>query len=354
MPWREREMWSTLQPLSPHAGLACHLKLLSEAFLKISQFVALCHSSLVSDASMAIWGENKLQCRNLNLEGQSNHVKQNLSTPKTTYMVHILRRRCIFCLYIKVMQSLITPLTDPRTCFSKGVKLLFLYVFVWSLAYVRKVSATTFRSLAIIPSEKHRELMCLRLGSADIEVNTGRFVALLDKKARPAHVCPCCHSGQLEDELHVVFDCTAEHSIGSRPSLLVFVNNGHEMEALCHPHQQRLLVGITRTFSVRQKQLVVTSTYFSIKKTFTCVCWCCLAAWYGMDHAKGAATKTPMQIYLKIRKVTEMFGNNESSHWRVKYKDGQYLGRHLWEVSAHKTPKFTDSLQVWGHVLPYL
>ena len=77
------------------------------------------------------------------------------------------------------------------------------------------------------------------------------------KLPRAERVCPCCSSGQSEDELHVIFECTAYDVIRSQARFVGLFGNAHviDMKALfCHPQHPSLLADLLRAFSVKRDQ----------------------------------------------------------------------------------------------------
>ena len=152
------------------------------------------------------------------------------------------------------MQSLFNTHADPRTCPSHGAKQC---TYMQWFAHADRAVYHPHIKYTTITSGKHRDLMRCRLGCADIAVNSGRFVAKQIKKARSVCICPCCCSGQPEDELHVVFECTAYNSIRSQNKFAGLFDSGHSMKALfCLPHHQSILSDFIRSISLRRKQLV--------------------------------------------------------------------------------------------------
>ena len=164
--------------------------------------------------------------------------------------------RVVSVLHTQIMQSLFIGHTDPRTCPSIGAKhcaYMQWFAHADQTAYHPHIKSVT------IPSGKHRELMRFRLGCSDIAVNSGRFVARQNRLARADRVCPCCSSGQAEDELHVIFECTAYDIIRSQARFVGLFSNGNliDMKTLfCHPQHQSLLADLVRACSVKRKQLI--------------------------------------------------------------------------------------------------
>ena len=113
----------------------------------------------------------------------------------------------------------------------------------------------------------HCELMRFRLGCSDIAVNSGRFVARQNRLARADRVCPCCSSGQAEDELHVIFECTAYDIIRSQTRFVGLFSNGNviDMKTLfCHPQHQSLLACpglLCQTEAAYRRVLINTSCF---------------------------------------------------------------------------------------------
>lgn len=157
-------------------------------------------------------------------------------------------------LHTRVMHSLTAVHVNPRLCEDR-VKLCTY--FRWfahpdGSAYHPHVKCTN------ISAGKHRELMRFRLGCAVNAVNIGRFVDKSVKKPRAERICPCCASGQAEDELHMVFECAAYHEIRSRNMFAVlFIGGGHDMLTLFgSPQHQSLLADFVRAMSVKREQIV--------------------------------------------------------------------------------------------------
>lgn len=76
-------------------------------------------------------------------------------------------------------------------------------------------------------------------------------------------MCSCCCSRKAEDELYVVFECTAHNSIRNRPKLAGHFNNGHlkEMRTLFDDPQHKDLLGdLVSAFSLKRKQLAAFSS----------------------------------------------------------------------------------------------
>ena len=100
--------------------------------------------------------------------------------------------------------------------------------------------------------------MRFRLGCADIAVNTGRFQVGRHKKARAERSCPCCSSGQAEDEAHVMFECAA-HSTIRRSARYTALFNGvalNDMKTLFgRLDNQSLLADFVFTIAFNRKQL---------------------------------------------------------------------------------------------------
>jgi hypothetical protein len=153
-----------------------------------------------------------------------------------------------------IFQSLLSTPMDPRTCPNVGVK------HCTYMRWFAPADTTVFQphiKCINIPAGKHRELMRFRLGCADIAVNEGRFDKGVKKKARADRTCPCCTSGQAEDELHVVFECTAYNHIRGSPrfsALFVSIPDGGMREMFCDPHRQNLLADFVRALSFARKR----------------------------------------------------------------------------------------------------
>ena len=125
------------------------------------------------------------------------------------HMIDCLQRRILPALYN------IDSLVDPRTCPSSGVKLCtYISWFAGSSwkAYHRHITATN------IPKGAHRTYMRFRLGFADTEVTNGRSIATQSRIPRAQRLCRCCNNSQVEDELHLVFECPAYTHIRERYS----------------------------------------------------------------------------------------------------------------------------------------
>jgi hypothetical protein len=73
----------------------------------------------------------------------------------------------------------------------------------------------------LIPPHKHRLLMLFRLGSwVCLHVHSGRLLSRRQRVARCNRTCTHCGTGQVEDELHVVFECTSYQGIRDQYSSL--------------------------------------------------------------------------------------------------------------------------------------
>jgi hypothetical protein len=161
--------------------------------------------------------------------------------------------RVVGVLHSQVMQSLFNTHADPRTCPSDGAKHC---TYMQWFAHADRDMYHPHIKYTTITSGKHRDLMRFRLGCADIAVNSGRFVVTQIKKARSDRVCPCCGSGP-EDELHVMFECTAYDNIRSQAKFAGLFVGGHDMKTLfCHPQHQAILSDFIRSISLERKRLV--------------------------------------------------------------------------------------------------
>jgi hypothetical protein len=157
-----------------------------------------------------------------------------------------------------IFQALVNTHANPRTCPNVGVK---------HCAYTRwfaQDNTTLFHPLIKcinIPTGKHKELMRFRLGCAEIAVNEGRFDKGPNKRPRADRVCPCCTSGQAEDELHVVFECSAYSHIRGYPrfaALLASIPDGNMRELFSDPNRQDILADFIRALSLARKRRLAT------------------------------------------------------------------------------------------------
>jgi hypothetical protein len=155
-------------------------------------------------------------------------------------------------LHEHIFQSLMTAHQDPRMSPSKGVK-CSAYMGWFAHADFNKFHPHI--TCTNIPTGKHRELMRFRLGCADNAVNTGRFQT--QKKARADRTCMCCKSGQAEDELHMVFECSAYDTIRKSHKFEAIFKGilvGDMKTFFCQVDQQPLLADCVRAISLARKR----------------------------------------------------------------------------------------------------
>lgn len=166
--------------------------------------------------------------------------------------------RVVDILYSQVMQSLTSVHINPRLSPSPGAQQC---TYLRWFAHADRFEFHPHVKCTSIFAGLHRELMRFRLGCAKNAVNSGRFLAPNVKQPRAQRSCPCCSSGQAEDELHMVFECDAYQEIRSRSyfAVLFSIGDGHDMNSLfCSPIHQPLLADFIRAISLKRAKLVDT------------------------------------------------------------------------------------------------
>jgi hypothetical protein len=159
-------------------------------------------------------------------------------------------------MHMHIFQSLMNTHCNPRTSPSVGAThCAYMQWFAMEKAdgFHPHIKCIT------MPTTKHQELMRFRLGCADIAVNSGRFELPCKKKARAERTCPCCTSGQAEDELHVVFECTAYDTIRNSTKfagLFEDIPVGGMKKLFSDPQRQHLLADFVRALSLARKQRI--------------------------------------------------------------------------------------------------
>lgn len=164
--------------------------------------------------------------------------------------------RVVGVLHSQILMSLTSTHADPRTCPSEGAKQC---TYMQWFAHADRTVYHPHVKCITISFGKHRELMRYRLGCADTAVNAGRMVHRHVKKPRAERICPCCDSGQAEDELHQVLECTAYDDIRSKTKFAVLFGTGREnsmTSIFCDMIHQSIVADFVRAVSVRRKQLV--------------------------------------------------------------------------------------------------
>ena len=162
--------------------------------------------------------------------------------------------RVVDILHNQVLKSLVLDHTDPRTCPSTGAKCC---TYMQWFAHADRAVYHPHVRCTNISAGKHRDLMRFRLGCADIAVNAGRFV--VNKKPRAERICPCCDSGQAEDEKHVVLECPAYDCIRSRAEFAALFDDDQVIDMrsiFCDPQHQSVVADFIRAISLERKKLV--------------------------------------------------------------------------------------------------